>query len=129
MAIGASKISGAIMRSHVVATNTTVWPATPVNATSSERLGDMWAQALVHFNGAATGDAVVHKRHSANDGTLDTNDGTAFRTVTASPGNAITIEFYEPGGDYVEFGIQNKDTTYSLAATIIYEGVKITGLS
>lgn len=128
MTLSASKVIGTPMNAISVGVSSTSW-GNALNAAIGELFGELRIQVSVTFNASATGDAVIHKRHSTDDGTTNTNNGTAFRTVSVDAGNTVIIEFIAQGGDYIEIGVENKDTTYTLTATVKYEGIKITGLS
>jgi len=128
MAVSATKIAGTIMNAQSVSASSTSW-GTALNAASGERFSDLWIQVSITFDASATEGAIIHRRHSTDDGTTGTTDGTAVRSISCSAGNTVVVELYEPGGDYIEYGVENEDNSYALVATIKYEGIKITGLA
>ena len=128
MALGISKVSGTPINAATVTHATTSW-GTALNAGATERFDHLVFQASITFNSSATAGAVIHRRKSTDDGTTDTDTGTAILSVDVSAGNTVVVEFELVGGDYIEVGVENEDTTYDLTATVKYEGTKITGLS
>ena len=90
----------------------------------------MLVQVSLTFNASATGDGIVHLRTSADGGTTDDNLSTEFITIDApSSTTPQVVSFNCKDFDYLEIGIENEDATYTITATVKYEGMKITGLS
>lgn len=128
MALEIAKVTGTPMDSISVNTSSTSW-GTALNAAAGERFDHLVFQASITFNAAATAGAVIHRRKSTDDGTTDTDVGTALLSVDVNAGNTVVVEFELVGGDYIEVGVENKDAGQSLTTTIKYEGTKLKGLA
>ena len=136
MALAMTKLTNqTIESSESVATSSIEWASdtggTVLNAGAGEMFMDVILQISVTFNASATGDAILHTRFSSDDGTTeDTEDvGTYAKTIECSAGNTITVSHRIPGFfDYLDVGMANEDSTYTLTYSAIYSGVKITGL-
>lgn len=105
---------------------------TVLNATSaSEWYQVVNLQVSVDFHASATGDANVQVRKSADDGTTEdtAGQGTYLGTVPVDAGATVTKTFSVYDFDYLDVGIGNEDGTYNCVSNIIYEGVKLTGLT
>ena len=128
MALGITKVTGTPMNAVSVGTSSTSW-GTALDAAAGARFDHIVFQVSLTFDASATGDGIIHLRKSADGGTTDNNVGTSILAVSA-PSSAtpqvVTIE--SVGGDYIEIGVENEDATYSLTATVKYEGTEITGL-
>ena len=136
MAIGLTKLTNqTIESSESVATSSIEWASdtggTVVNAGSDELFQWIEIQYSIAFNASATGDAILHLRTSADDGTTESTEdvGTYAKTIECSAGNTIigTHKVYD--FDYLDVGIENKDSSYTLTWSAIYAGQKLTGLS
>ena len=136
MAIGLTKLTNqTIESSESVATSSIEWASdtggTVVNAGSGELFQWIEIQYSIAFNASATGDAILHLRTSADDGTTESTEdvGTYAKTIECSAGNTIigTHKVYD--FDYLDVGIENKDSSYTLTWSAIYAGQKLTGLS
>ena len=128
MALGLTKVTGIPLNAATVSASSTSW-GTALNAGAGERFGHVVFQVSVTFDASATEDAVVHLRKSTDDGTTDTDTGTAVKSIEVSAGNTKVVEVEAADFDYLEIGVENEDGSYSLTTTVKYEGVKITGLS
>lgn len=135
MALAMTKLTNqSIESSESVAASSIEWASdtggTVLNAGTGEMF--LWAQLQISatFNASATGDAIVHIRKSANDGTTeDTEDvDTYAKTIACSAGNTVTVSLMVYDFDYLDVGIENEDATYTLTWSAIYAGVKITGM-
>ena len=136
MAIGLTKLSNqAIETSESVAAAAIEWASdtggTVLDAGSGERFISVNLQISVDFSATATGDAIVHLRKSADDGTTEDTEGTttAVLTIACSAGNTVTRTIPVFDFDYLDVGIENEDSSYALTWSGIYEGIKYTGLS
>ena len=128
MALGITKITGTPMSAVSVSASSTSW-GTAINAAVGEIFDSLRVQVSVTFDAAATGAAVIHRRKSADDGTTNSNLGTAILSIGAPASTTPQVQTIElVGGDYIEIGVENEDATYDLTATVKYEGTKITGL-
>lgn len=137
MALGMTKVTNTtIESSESVAVSSIEWASdtggTVLNAGSGEMFMDVILQISVTFNASATGDAILHLRYSADDGTTeDTEDvATYARTIEVSAGDTIVISHRVHGMfDYLDVGMENEDASYTLTWSAEYSGVKITGMS
>ena len=129
MALGISKVTGTLLSGSVAGGSSTPTWGTALNAAAGERFDNLLVQVKIEFGSGSSGDAVIHRRKSADDGTTLTNTGTAILTVTNDTVTPPIVEFELAGGDYVEIGVENEDASVALTATVTYEGTKITGLS
>ena len=138
MAIGLTKASGTIESAESVAVDTDAAPewasvtgGTLPNAGSGELFNWVELQVSVTFNASATGDAVLHIRTSVDDGTTENTDnvGTAVKTIECSAGNTVTVSYWVYNFDYLDVGMGNHDSSYTLTWTCKYVGQKVTGMS
>ena len=135
MALGITKVSGTIESGESVAASALEWASdtggTVLNAGSGEYYAMINLQVSVTFNASGTKDAEVHVRKSCDDGTTkDTAEaGTYLGTIKCSAGNTVTRTFPVYDFDYLDVGVKNLDTSYTITYTAIYDGYKLTGMS
>lgn len=136
MAISLTKLTNqAIESAESVATSSLEWASntggTVLNAGSGEWFQMVLIQVSVTFNASGTEDAEVHARKSSDDGTTEDTEeeGTYLGTIPVSAGNTITKTFAVYDFDYLDVGIKNTDTTYTITWSAKYSGYKITGMS
>ena len=136
MAIGLTKLTNQTIESaESVAASSIEWASdtggTVLNAGSGELFQWVDIQISVTFNASATGDAILHLRTSADDGTTESTEDvdTYAKTIACSAGNTVTVNHKVYDFDYLDVGIENEDSSYTLTWSAIYCGQKITGLS
>lgn len=136
MTIGLTKLTNqTIESSESVAASAIEWASdtggTVLNAGSGEMFQWVDIQISVTFNASATGDAILHLRTSADDGTTESTEdvGTYAKTIACSAGNTVIVNHKEYDFDYLDVGMENEDSSYTLTWSAIYCGQKITGLS
>ena len=137
MALGMEKVTGtAIESSESVATDSLEWASdtggTVLNATSaSEWFSVVNMQVSVTFNASGTEDAEVHVRKSVDDGTTEDTEeeGTYLGTVPCTAGSTVIKTWPVYDFDYLDVGIKNTDSSYTVTWSAKYDGVKLTGLS
>lgn len=135
MAIGGTILKNQTIESgESVATDSLEWASdtggTVLNAGSGERFEDVNIQISITFNASATDGAEIHARKSADEGTTeDTEELKTYVTTVDAPGSAtaqiVTIPFHK--FEYLDIGIKNLDSTYTLTWSAIWEGLKTTG--
>jgi len=137
MAIGLTKLTNqTIESSESVAVDTGDAPewasdtgGTVINAGSGELFQWVDIQVSVTFNASATGDAILHLRRSCDDGTTESNINTYAKTIACDAGNTSITNIKVYDFDYLDVGMGNEDSSYTLSWSAIYCGQKITGLS
>ncbi len=137
MALSLTKLTNQTIESaESVAVNSIEWASdtggTVLNAGSGEMFIDVILQVSVTFNASATKDATLHLRYSSDDGTTkDTSGiGTYAKTIELSVGNTVIVSHRVIGMfDYLDVGIGNEDTVFTITWSGIYSGSKITGMS
>lgn len=132
MALGMTKLSNVtIISACSVVASATEWASdnsgTVLNAGTGDRFSNVNLQISVTF-GTASGDALLHIRKSANDGTTENTTQTYARTIGCDSGNTVVITHPVYDFDYLDIGIENEDASATLTWSAIYEGVKITGM-
>jgi hypothetical protein len=135
MALGITKLSNqSIESAESVAAATLEWVSDTggivLNAGAGERFISVNLQISITFNASATLGAELHIRKSANDGaTANTPEvGTFAKSIAVSAGNTVIVTHPVYDFDYLDIGIKNLDTTYTIDYTAIYEGQKMTGM-
>ena len=136
MAIGLTKLTNQTIESaESVAVNTGDAPewvsdtgGTVLNAGSGEFFQWVDIQVSVTFNASATGDAILHLRTSSNDGTTESTVNTYAKTIACSAGNTVIDNIKVYDFDYLDVGMGNEDSSYTLTWSAIYCGQKITGM-
>lgn len=135
MALAMTKLTNqGIESAESVAAASIEWASDTGGAVINAGAGEMYAwvqlQISITFNASATGNAILHLRKSANDGTTEDTENVATyaRTIECSAGNTVTISHMVYDFDYLDVGIENEDASYTLTWTGIYAGVKITGM-
>ena len=136
MAIGITKLTNqTIESSESVATSSIEWASdtggTVLNAGSGEMFQWVDIQISVTFNASATGDAILHLRTSSDDGTTESTEDvdTYAKTIACSAGNTVIVNHKVYDFDYLDVGMENKDSSYTLTWSAIYCGQKLTGMA
>lgn len=137
MAIGLTKLTNQTIESaETVAADTEDTPewasdtgGTVLNAGSGEFFQWVDIQVSVTFDSSATGDAILHLRTSADDGTTENTVNTYAKTIECDAGETVIDNIKVYDFDYLDVGMGNADSTYTLSWSAIYCGQKITGLS
>jgi len=134
MAIGLTKLTNQTIESaESVAASSIEWASdtggTVLNAGTDELFQWVDLQISVTFNASATGDAILHLRTSADDGTTESTVNTYAKTIACDAGNTVIDNIKVYDFDYLDVGMGNEDSSYTLTWSAIYCGQKITGLS
>lgn len=137
MAIGITKLTNqTIITSESIAVDTGDDPewvsdtgGTVLNAGSGEFFQWVDIQISVTFNASATSDAILHVRTSVDDGTTESNVNTYAKTIACDAGNTVIDNIKVYDFDYLDIGMGNEDSAYTLTWSAKYCGQKITGLS
>lgn len=135
MTIGLTKLTNqTIESSESVAASSIEWASdtggTVLNAGSGEMFQWVDIQISVTFNASATGNAILHLRTSADGGTTESTGGvdTYAKTIECSAGNTVIVNHKVYDFDYLDVGIENKDSSYTLTWSATYCGQKLTGM-
>lgn len=134
MAIGLTKLTNQTIESaESVAVSSTEWASdtggTVLNAGTDEMFQWVDIQVSVTFNASATGNAILHLRTSANDGTTESTINTYAKTIECDAGNTVIDNIKVYDFDYLDVGMENEDSSYTLSWSAIYCGQKLTGMA
>jgi len=136
MAIGLTYVTDTtIESSESVAEDSLEWASdtggTVINAGSGEWFQVVNIQVSVTFNASGTEDAEVHTRKSPDDGTTEDTEGdeTLSLIIPVSAGNTVTRTFSVYDFNYLDVGLKNTDSSYTMSWSAQYDGYKITGMA